>query len=76
MRREAQAEADAIRLRGDAEATNIKVIGEAQAAAIEARARALGQNPNLVSLVQAERWNGVLPTSMIPGAAVPMIAVK
>jgi hypothetical protein len=30
--------------------------GEAQAAAIEARAKALGTNPKLVTLVQAERW--------------------
>ena len=40
--------------------------------AIEARAKALGTNPNLVTLVQAERWNGVLPTTMVPGSAVPV----
>ena len=46
------------------------------AAAIEARAKALGTNPNLVTLVQAERWNGVLPTTMVPGSAVPFVSVK
>jgi hypothetical protein len=44
--------------------------------AIEARAKALGTNPNLVTLVQAERWNGVLPTTMVPGSSVPFVSVK
>jgi len=76
VRAEAQANADATRLNGEARATNIKLTGEAEAAAIEARGKALGNNPNLVTLVQAERWNGVLPTTMVPGAAVPFVSVK
>jgi regulator of protease activity HflC (stomatin/prohibitin superfamily) len=76
VRAEAQAQAEATRLSGEAKASNIKITGEAEAAAIEARAKALGSNPNLVTLVQAERWNGVLPTTMVPGAAVPFVTVK
>jgi len=76
VRAEAQANADATRLNGEARASNIKLTGEAEAAAIEARGKALGNNPNLVTLVQAERWNGVLPTTMVPGSAVPFVAVK
>jgi len=76
IRAEAQANADATRLSGEARAANIRVTGEAEAAAIEARAKALGTNPNLVTLVQAERWNGVLPTTMVPGSAVPFVSVK
>jgi regulator of protease activity HflC (stomatin/prohibitin superfamily) len=76
VRAEAQANADATRLNGEASASNIRITGEAQAAAIEARAKALGTNPNLVTLVQAERWNGVLPTTMVPGSAVPFVSVK
>jgi regulator of protease activity HflC (stomatin/prohibitin superfamily) len=76
VRAEAQAEADATRLNGEAKASNIKITGEAEAAAIEARAKALGTNPNLVTLVQAERWNGVLPTTMVPGSAVPFVSLK
>jgi regulator of protease activity HflC (stomatin/prohibitin superfamily) len=76
VRAEAQANADATRLNGEAQASNIRITGEAQAAAIEARAKALGTNPNLVTLVQAERWNGVLPTTMVPGSAVPFVSVK
>ena len=76
VRAEAQAAAEATRLNGEARASNIRVTGEAEAAAIEARAKALGTNPNLVTLVQAERWNGVLPTTMVPGSAVPFVSVK
>ncbi|HET7493042.1 MAG TPA: prohibitin family protein [Bradyrhizobium sp.] len=76
IRAEAQANADATRLSGEAKAANIRITGEAEAAAIEARAKALGTNPNLVTLVQAERWNGVLPTTMVPGSAVPFVSVK
>jgi regulator of protease activity HflC (stomatin/prohibitin superfamily) len=76
VRAEAQAQADALRLNGEARATNIRITGEAEAAAIDARAKALGTNPNLVTLVQAERWNGVLPTTMVPGSAVPFVSVK
>jgi regulator of protease activity HflC (stomatin/prohibitin superfamily) len=76
VRAEAQAAADATRLNGEARATIIKVTGEAEAAAIQARANALGANPNLVSLTQAERWNGVLPSTMVPGSAVPFLNIK
>jgi regulator of protease activity HflC (stomatin/prohibitin superfamily) len=76
IRAEAQANADATRLSGEASAANIRITGEAEAAAIEARGKALATNPNLVTLVQAERWNGVLPTTMVPGAAVPFVSVK
>ena len=76
VRAEAQANAEATRLNGEAKASNIKITGEAEAAAIEARAKALGTNPNLVTLVQAERWNGVLPTTMVPGSSVPFVSIK
>ena len=76
IRADAQANADATRLAGDARASNNKITGEAEAAAIEARGKALGNNPNLVTLVQAERWNGVLPTTMVPGSTVPFVSVK
>ena len=76
VRAEAQAQAEATRLSGEAKASNIRITGEAEAAAIEARGKALGNNPNLVTLVQAERWNGVLPTTMVPGSSVPFVSVK
>jgi hypothetical protein len=29
-----------------------------------------------MKLTKAERWNGVLPTTMVPGSAVPFIEVS
>jgi regulator of protease activity HflC (stomatin/prohibitin superfamily) len=69
----ATAEANAVRQRAQAEADAIKLRGEAEAAAIRARGAALGDNPNLVNLVQAEKWDGKLPVTMLPGGAVPML---
>src|SRR6476620_8071531 len=73
---QATAKANAVRAEAQASAEALRLTGEAEAAAIEARAKALGTNPNLVTLVQAERWNGVLPTTMVPGSAVPFVSVK
>lgn len=65
MRAEAQASADAVRLAGNAEAD-----------AIRAKGAALRDNPTLISLTAAEKWNGQLPGTMVPGAALPFIGVK
>jgi regulator of protease activity HflC (stomatin/prohibitin superfamily) len=65
VRTEAQATADAIRLRGEAEAD-----------AIRARSKALQENPAIIGLTQAERWDGKLPQTMVPGATVPFLTVK
>lgn len=73
---QANARANAARAQAQADADAIRLRGEAEASAIRARGAALGDNPGLVSLVQAERWNGVLPTTMVPGGAVPMISVS
>jgi hypothetical protein len=43
--------------------------------AIKAKGDALAANPNLVALIQAERWNGVLPTTLVPGSTVPFLNV-
>ncbi len=71
----AQAQADARIASAEAEAAATRLAGEAEADAIRARGAALRDNPALVSLVTAEAWNGVLPQSMIPGAALPFIDV-
>jgi regulator of protease activity HflC (stomatin/prohibitin superfamily) len=69
-----QAESRLALARAEAEATRVK--GEAEAAAIKARAEALAQNQNLVELTKAERWNGQLPTTMLPNTAVPFLSTK
>ena len=72
----AQAAADAQVAKAKAEAQSIQLRGEAEAQAIKSRGDALKQNPDLISLTAAERWNGVLPTTMVPGGAVPFVGVK
>lgn len=71
----ASAAADAVRAQAKADSDAIRIKGEAEAFAIKARAEALGQNPNLILLTQAERWNGTLPSTMVPGSSVPFISV-
>jgi regulator of protease activity HflC (stomatin/prohibitin superfamily) len=58
-----------------AEAEAIRLTGEAEASAIRARGEALRDNPALIELVQAERWNGTLPTTMVPNSTVPFLNV-
>ncbi|BBP78005.1 Band 7 protein [Pseudomonas gingeri NCPPB 3146 = LMG 5327] len=73
---QAQAEADAqlAQAKADAQATELR--GRAEAEAIKARAQALASNQNLVELTKAERWNGVLPTTVLPDGAVPFIDAR
>lgn len=73
---QANAAADSVRAKALAEAEAIKLRGDAEAAAVEAKGRALRDNPNLVNLIQAERWNGQLPTTMLPNGSVPMLSVQ
>jgi len=70
----ARADSSVAEARARAEAT--RLAGEAEAAAIRARAAALSDNPNLIELTKAERWNGVLPTTMLPGVAAPVIGLR
>jgi regulator of protease activity HflC (stomatin/prohibitin superfamily) len=71
--KQAEAEAEAKKLQADADAYATAAAGKATAEAIRARGSALRDNPQLISLVSAERWNGVLPTTMVPGSTVPFI---
>lgn len=73
---QAKAQADATRANALADAERIKLRGDAEAQAITARAKALADNPALVSLVQAEKWDGKLPATMVPGGAVPMLTMR
>jgi len=72
---QAQAEADAQLARATAEAEATRIRGDAEAAAIKAKSEALKDNAGLIALTQAERWNGALPTTMIPGSTVPFMDV-
>lgn len=73
---QAKADADARLENFRAEADGILLRGEAEAKAIRARADALAANTNLVSLMAVERWDGKLPTTQVPGSAVPFVSIK
>lgn len=66
-----EADSSLARARADAESTRLK--GIAQGDAIRSKAEALAQNDNLIELTKAERWNGVLPTTMIPNSTIPFL---
>lgn len=73
---QAKAKADAVRAEAEAEADAIRLRGEAEAATINAKGKALRDNPQLIGLVQAERWNGTLPTTMVPNATIPFLNMQ
>lgn len=68
---QALADSSVAKAKADAEATRLR--GDADADAIRAKAHALASNQNLVELTKAERWNGVLPTTVLPNGALPFI---
>ena len=72
----AQAAADAQVAQAKAQAEATRLAGEAEADAIRARGDALRENPNLIDLVQAERWDGKLPTTMVPNSTVPFMNMQ
>lgn len=72
---QAQAQAQQIRERAQAEADSIRLRGEAEARAIAAKARSFIDNPAYANLIAVERWNGVLPHTMLPGSALPFVPV-
>ncbi|MBO6267491.1 MAG: hypothetical protein J6M06_04580 [Synergistaceae bacterium] len=73
LRAKAKGEADARLLQATAQAEAISKIGEAEARAIRAKSEAMRENPNYIQMLQAERWDGKLPQSVIPNAAIPIL---
>lgn len=72
---QAQAQAQQIRERAQADADAIRLRGDAEGRAIAAKAKAFLDNPGYTNLIAVERWNGVLPHTMLPGSALPFIAI-
>jgi regulator of protease activity HflC (stomatin/prohibitin superfamily) len=76
VRVKAQGEADAKVAQAKADAEAIVLRGNAEAKAIEARVKALSANANYVKLIEAEKWDGKLPTTVIPNQSIPVIGGK
>lgn len=60
---EGQKRSAVIRVQGEAEA--VRLLGEAQATSLRARGEAVAAYHPIVELVTAERWNGVLPQTLL-----------
>jgi regulator of protease activity HflC (stomatin/prohibitin superfamily) len=73
VRTKAQGESDAKVMQAKANAESIRLLGEAEATAIALKQKALADNPRYVDLIQAEKWNGSLPQTMIPNGSLPII---
>lgn len=74
--RTTEVEAQIARTRAEGEANAIRLRGEAEGAAIRARADALRANAELVQLQAVEKWDGKLPTTMVPSTALPFINLQ
>jgi regulator of protease activity HflC (stomatin/prohibitin superfamily) len=72
----AEAQAQSIVKVAEAEAQAIRLRGEAEAASIEARGAALRNNPLIVDLTEAEKWDGALPTMMLSDGAMPIVDTR
>ena len=72
----AQAKADGIRAIAIAEAEAIRIKGLAEAEAITAKAKALGNNPLIVKLTEAQNWDGKLPATMLGGQNMPILDLR
>lgn len=73
---QAQAAAESNLAAARAEAEKIRLKGAAEAEAIRLRGQALRDNPGLVALTTAERWDGQLPATMLPSGTLPFISTK
>lgn len=72
---QAQARADARLAEATAQAEATRLAGDAEASAILAKGEALRNAPEVIALTTAENWDGVLPTTMVPGATVPFLGL-
>lgn len=70
---QADAQAYEIEAKAKAQALSIELEGQARAKAIALEGAALRDNPNLIELRKAEKWDGKLPTTMFGAGQDVMI---
>lgn len=75
-RAKAQGEADAKLAKAEADAKAIELVGKAEAEAIRAKSDAMKANPDYVRMLQAEKWDGRLPQSIVPSSSVPILKLQ
>jgi regulator of protease activity HflC (stomatin/prohibitin superfamily) len=72
----AKAEAQKAIAIAEGEANARLLVAEAEAKAIRLKGEAVKNNPGVAELNAIEKWNGVLPVTMLPNSSVPMIGIK
>jgi len=72
----ASAEAAGIALISIEKAAAIEREGLAEAKAIKAKAKALGNNPLIVKLTEAQNWDGKLPLTVMGNGAMPIMDMR
>lgn len=72
----ADGQAYAVEKQAIADAKAVELKGAAEASALRAKGEALRDNPALVQLRATELWDGKLPTTFVPGSAIPFVGVK
>ncbi|EWH11738.1 hypothetical protein DS2_02905 [Catenovulum agarivorans DS-2] len=72
----ADAKAQGIIKVAEAEAKAIVLKGQAEATAIEAKAKALHNNPLIVSLTEAQNWDGKLPSTIMGEGSLPILDMR
>lgn len=75
-REQANGAADVMRTEAQGKADSIAIEAKAQAESIAMRGKALRDNPGIMELETVNKWSGVLPTTMVPGASVPFVSLK
>lgn len=76
LRTKAQGEADAKVAQAEANAKSIELVGKAEAEAIRAKSDAMKANPDYIRMLQAEKWDGRLPQSIVPSSSIPILKLQ
>ena len=68
-----KAEVEVERYKQNLERERIEAQIAAEADSINTKGEALRKNPEIIRLIQTEKWNGILPQTMLPNSTVPML---
>lgn len=72
----AKAEAQKAIAQAEGEANARLLVAEAEAKAIHLKGEAVRNNPGVAELNAIEKWDGHLPTTMIPNSSLPIVGIK
>ena len=72
----AKAQAAIAIAQAEGDAQSKLLIAEAEAKAIRLKGEAVHNNPGVAELNAIEKWDGHLPTTMLPNSSLPMVGIK